>query len=140
MHLMIISYILTNFQHIFVSTCICGVTKTSHWEKHHECYKCFLPSHKLLCLLEFWRRLSEEGGWACCCCLFCRHCLKLTQAVVGWFGSVVIWLVTDKSKHSGSHVIVLGKEISWELPAGPPTHNIHIYNLYQKQTGLLTIS
>lgn len=63
MHLMIISYILTNFQHIFVSTCICGVTKTSHLEKQHESYKCFSPSHKLLSLLEFWRRLSEEGGW-----------------------------------------------------------------------------
>lgn len=75
-----------------------------------------LPSHRV------WKQLCEDGGISVAVLRVSHHSLELTQAAVAWFVSVVIWQVTDKSKHSGSHGIVHGREISWEPSADfPPT-------------------
>lgn len=79
----------------------------------------------------------KKGG---SCCLVPRHCLELTQAAVGWFVSVVIWQVTDKSKHSESRGIVHGREISWELSADtPPPPQYTFTTLFKHRQDCLTL-
>ena len=71
----------------------------------------------------------EEGISSVAVLLVSHHRLELSQTAVGCFHSVVIWQVTDKNKHSGSHGIVHAREISWEPLADPPTHphNTHTH-------------
>lgn len=69
-----------------------------------------------------WEQQGDEEGSSVAVLRVSHHRLELTQAAVGWFVSVVVWKVTDKSKHSASHGIVPGREISWELSAGFPPH------------------
>lgn len=72
--------------------------------------------------------MLEEGGSPVAVLLVSHHRLELTQAAAGCFHSVVIWQVTDKSKHSGSHGIVHAREISWEPLAAPlPPHPTHTH-------------
>lgn len=83
------------------------------WNMHLmtiECRKVLEIKYLHLCGIA----LGEEGGSSLSILRVSHQSLESTQAAVGSLLSAVIWQVTDKSKHSGSHAIVHGREISWE--------------------------